>query len=95
MRRPTGGIWTASGSLIARTRGPGCSGTDVHRLSRLTSLSDDLPMEHRTEFHNALGEVDRRRSRPEVVLAEEDRPIGPVDPDQPLRGLLDVAENGV
>jgi hypothetical protein len=52
-------------------------------------------MEHRTEFHNALGEVDRRRSRIEVVLAEEDRPIGPVDPDQPLRGLLDVAENGV
>jgi hypothetical protein len=51
-------------------------------------------MEHRTELHDALGEVERRCSRPEVVLAEEDRPIGSIDPDQPVRGLLDVAEDG-
>ncbi|MCF2208006.1 hypothetical protein KI372_06905 [Halobacterium salinarum] len=29
------------------------------------------------------------------MLAEEDRLIGPVDPGQPLRGLLDVAKNGL
>jgi hypothetical protein len=51
-------------------------------------------MEHRTELHDALGEVERRCSRPEVVLTEEDRPIGSIDPDQPVRGLLDVAEDG-
>jgi hypothetical protein len=51
-------------------------------------------MEHRTEFHDALSKREGRCSRPEVVLAEEDRPIGPVDPDQPVRGLLDVAEDG-
>ena len=47
-----------------------------------------------TELYDALGEVDRRCSRPEGVLAEEDRPIGSVDPDQSVRGLLDVTENG-
>jgi len=51
-------------------------------------------MEQRTEFHDALGEVERRCSRLEIVLAEEDRPIGPVDADQPVRGVLDVAEDG-
>ena len=39
-------------------------------------------MEHRTELHDALGESERRYSRLEIVLAEEDRPIGPVDPNQ-------------
>jgi len=94
IRRALGGIWTASGSPIARVRGPGWLGTDVYRFSRLASLGDDLPMEHRTQLHDTLGEVERRRLRPEVVLSEEDRPIGPVDPDQPVRGLLDVAEDG-
>jgi hypothetical protein len=51
-------------------------------------------MEHRTEFHDALSKRESLRSGPEVVLTEEDRPIGPVDPDQPVRGLLDVAEDG-
>jgi hypothetical protein len=51
-------------------------------------------MEQRTELHNALGEVERCCSRPEVVLAEEDRPIGSIDPDQPVREVLDVAEDG-
>jgi len=51
-------------------------------------------MEPRTELHDALGEVERRCSRPEIVLAEEDRPIGSVDPNQPVRGVLDVAEDG-
>jgi len=60
----------------------------------LTSLRDDLSMEQRTEFHDALGEVERRCSRPEVVLTEEDRPIAPVDTNQPVRGVLDVAEDG-
>lgn len=50
-------------------------------------------MEHRTEFHNALDESECRRSRPEVVLTEEDRPNGLVDLNQPLRGLLDMAED--
>jgi hypothetical protein len=52
-------------------------------------------MKHRTELHDALGEVERRCSRLEVVLAEEDRPISPVDPDQPVRGSLNVAEDGL
>jgi hypothetical protein len=51
-------------------------------------------MEQRTELYDALGEVERRCSRPEVVLAEEDRPIGSIDPDQPVRGVLDVAKDG-
>jgi hypothetical protein len=51
-------------------------------------------MEQRTELHDALGEVERRCSRPEVVLAEENRPIGSIDSDQPVRGVLDVAEDG-
>jgi hypothetical protein len=52
-------------------------------------------MEQRTELHNALGEVERRCSRPGVVLTEEDRPIVPVDTNQPVRGVLDAAENGM
>jgi len=51
-------------------------------------------MEHRTELHDALGESECRCSRLEVVLAEEDRPIGSIDPDQPVRGVLDVTEDG-
>jgi 5'(3')-deoxyribonucleotidase len=51
-------------------------------------------MEHRTELHDALGERECRCSRLEIVLAEEDRPIGPVDTNQPFRGVLDVAEDG-
>jgi hypothetical protein len=51
-------------------------------------------MEPRTELHDALGEVERRCSRPEIELAEEDRPIGSVDPNEPVRGVLDVAEDG-
>ena len=51
-------------------------------------------MEHRTELHDALGERECCLSGPEVVLAEKNRPIGPVDADQPVRGVLDVAEDG-
>ncbi|WP_210425035.1 MULTISPECIES: hypothetical protein [Halobacteriales] len=51
-------------------------------------------MEQCTELHDALGERECCLSGPEVVLAEEDRPIGSIDPDQPVRGLLDVAEDG-
>jgi hypothetical protein len=38
-------------------------------------------MEQRTELHDALGERECCLSRPEVVLAEEDRPIGSIEPD--------------
>jgi hypothetical protein len=51
-------------------------------------------MEHRTELHDALSERECRCSRAEIVLAEEDRPIGSVDTNQPVRGVLDVAKDG-
>jgi len=51
-------------------------------------------MEQRTELHDALGESECRCSRPKVVLAEKNHPIGPVDTNQPIRGVLDVAEDG-
>jgi hypothetical protein len=65
-----------------RTRGPSWLRTGVHRLSCFTPFRDDLLMEHRTQLHDTLSEAERRRSRPEVVLTEEDRPIRSIRTNQ-------------
>ena len=51
-------------------------------------------MANRTNSHTTLSEAQSRRSRAEVVLAEEGRPTGSLDSDQSVRGLLDMVEDG-
>lgn len=67
---------------------------DVHRFSCLIPLGDDLAMQHRAQLHHALAEREGVVPRADFVLTEENRPVGPVDPNQPVRGPLNVAQHG-